>query len=204
MTVKDDGHSIVAVIINFVNSALTGTFCLLGIACSIKALGITWFLFASVLNAFLSHFANECLWRAAERSQRLTTHILVKHHFGSSGALITKIFICVGQWTSVVNIMQICADFLPSLLHEYVGVSSSSFVCSRTFAVFIAALPISPWVTVKKISGLERLSMLCLGFTMWVIAVLLANAIQCIVIRKKSMYILMGDLSIDPLTCGSY
>ena len=77
--------------------------------------------------------------------------------------------------------MQICADFLPALLHEYLGVSSSNFLCTRFFAVLVAAVPISPWVTVKKISGLESLSMLCLGLVLFVIAVLMANSIQCLV-----------------------
>ena len=70
MTAKD-GFSIIAVIINFVNSALTGTFCLLGIAAAVKKLGITWcILYCSTTDCEALHVADAALLCGEQVSDR--------------------------------------------------------------------------------------------------------------------------------------
>ena len=56
----------------------------------------------------------------------------------------------------------------------------SSFLTSRWFAVMIGLIIIFPWVLVKDISKLEKLSVLCIFYAIFVFVVLAMNAIKCI------------------------
>eukprot|EP01084_Bolivina_argentea_P050797 93413_1 len=164
--------------INFVNTALGGALCLFGISFSVSRLGIFWFLFFSILTMILTHFSIQFLCRSAELSQSISTHNLAKSFFGDKGSTLTKIFVCFGNWTYIVNIIQIFADFVPQILS--IWLDETSFFTSRYFAVIIGLLVIFPWVLVKDISKLEKLSVICLVFVLFIVIVLISNAAKCI------------------------
>eukprot|EP01084_Bolivina_argentea_P308663 533792_1 len=170
--------STILVIINFVNTALGGALGLMGNIFSASKLGIVWFIIGSLISCILTHFSIQFLCRSAELSQSLSTHNLAKSYFGSKGSLLTKIFVCLGNWSFIVNIIQIFADFAPQILRHWFH--NNSFATTRWFAVIIGLILIFPWILVKNISKLEKLSTLCLGFAMFIFIVLIMNATKCI------------------------
>merc|ERR1719242_806771 len=99
----------------------------------------------------LTYYTNEFLWRSAERAElyQMTTHNLVHHYYGSMGSMMTTLFICFGQWTSIVDVFICVADFLPDLLSDWAHFDPSSIWCSRSFSVGIAAVIIFPFIAVQ-------------------------------------------------------
>ena len=110
--------SLGAVTINFVNSALAGALGFMGNVYAVSQLGIFWFIFGSLLSMILTYFSIQFLCRSAELAQSLSTHHLASAHLGKKGSILTKLFVCLGNWSFVVNIIQVlCASILSHLLH---------------------------------------------------------------------------------------
>ena len=80
----------------------------------------------------------------------------------------------------MVNVMQIFADFIPSLLMDWTDVDPNDFVCSRYFAVCVGVVLILPWIGVKDISKLEILSTVCLSLGIVEVLIMVANSIGCL------------------------
>jgi len=172
--------SLVLVIFNFVNTALGGSLGLMGNILSASKLGIVWFVAGSAVSMMTTYFSIQFLCQSAELSRSASTHRLAHHYLGPKGSLITKLFVFLGNWSFITNIIQIWADFLPDiLLGSWFNVDASSPLTSRWLAVSIGLLLISPWVLVKDISKLERLSTLCIVFAVFIFVVLVLNATNC-------------------------
>ena len=101
--------STLAVVINLVNTALGVALGLMGNVFSASKLGVVWFTVGSLMSMVLTHFSIQFLCRSAELSQSLSTHALAKSYLGRGGALSTKLFVCLGNWSFIVNIIQMVA-----------------------------------------------------------------------------------------------
>ena len=180
VTPRGSTSSVVLVVINFVNTALGGSLGLMGNILSASKLGIVWFIAGSGVSMILTHFSIQFLCRSAELSQSASTHSLARHHFGPRGSLVTKLFVFIGNWSFITNIIQIFADFCPSILGSWFDADDSSVLTSRWLSVSIGLLLIFPWILVKDISKLEKLSTLCLVYALFIFTVLVLNASKCV------------------------
>ena len=180
MEFRDTSSSVQSVIINFVNTALGGSLGLMGNILSASKLGIIWFISGSALSMILTFCSIQFLCRSAELSQSTSTHSVASYYLGSRGALVTKLFVFLGNWSFICNIIQIFADFCPPILGSWLDVDDSNVFTSRWFAVSIGLVLIFPWILVEDISKLERLSTLCLVFALFIFVVLVLNATECI------------------------
>eukprot|EP01084_Bolivina_argentea_P122534 217123_1 len=167
-----------AVTINYVNSALAGALGFMGNVFSVSKLGIFWFITGSLLSMILTHFSIQFLCLSTEISKSSSTHNLAFSHLGKKGSIITKLFVCLGNWSFIINIIQIFADFAPQILSNWFH--DSTFITSRWFAVLIGLVIIFPWVLVKNISKLEKLSVLCMVYAIFIFIILAMNCIKCI------------------------
>ena len=158
--IKFTGHF--GAIFNFVNTALGGALGLMGNIFAASKLGVFNFLVASAIAAVCTYFSIEFLCRSSELSQRFSTHNLAKTYFGSNGSILTKFFIFIGNWSFIVNILQIFADFAPQIIDNWINKNNSSLFTSRWFVVLVGLFIIFPWVLVKNIAKLEKLSAMCI------------------------------------------
>jgi len=198
MALKDPSSTFL-VMVNFTNTSLCGALSLLGMATAVSSLGLTYFLIASVLWMGLTYFSIVFLCETAEMSQCFSMHSLSKHYLGKFASTITLIVITVGNWSVLVNIFQIFADFIPAFLRDWTDINAVHFLGSRYFAVVVGTLLTLPWIAVHNISDLTPLSALSMSLGVTAILVMLSNAIQCAIddsVSDSLVYVEASPLSI--------
>ena len=169
----------VFIVMNFVNSALGGCLSMMGIAYGQSKLGVFWYIIISILILLLTHFSILFICRAAQMAKSKSTHALTRHYFGSNGSIITKLFVCFGNGSGIINDMQIFADVSNSILTSWAP-NAPLWLVSRDFSVSIALLIIFYFMLVRNIKKLEKLSSICVIFCMFVIIMLIINGAKCI------------------------
>ena len=134
-----------------------GALSLLGIATGVANLGFLWFIIGSIISMVTTYFTILFLAETAAMSGCMTTESLATHYLGDAGKFVTQFFITIGNWFYMVNVMQIFADFIPSVISDWTDVPDDSFLSSRYFAVCVGVVLIVPWIGLKSISKLEAL-----------------------------------------------
>merc|ERR1719491_106674 len=128
---------------------------------------------------FLTYFSITFLYEAAEMSQCFSMHRLSKHYLGKFGSSVTLVVITIGNWSVLVNIFQIFADFIPAFVRDWTEIDDVHFLSSRLFAVIVGTLLTLPWIAVRNISALTPLSALSMSLGVTVILVMVSNAVKC-------------------------
>jgi len=161
---KGLNNPLILAIFNFLNTGIAGAGYFADILAASK-LGVFWFLMSSFLSLILTHFSVLFLTRSAEHTQSGTTHSLANYHFGPTGAFITQLSVCLGNWTCVVCHLQIIADFFLSI----VGAPRYLTICIVSVCMF-------PWMITVDISKLERISTVFIVIITFILTVIVSNA----------------------------
>ncbi|ETO10574.1 hypothetical protein RFI_26803, partial [Reticulomyxa filosa] len=170
------------------NSALGGCLGMLGTIYACSKLGTFNFLLLSILIAYLTYASYEMLCRAAERASVSTTRNLAYKLLGKKGLLITECLVLIGNWSFIINILQLFADFLPQILQEWTHNEKRYQFCQeRAFDVMCGLILIFPWVLVRNISKLEKLSYLSVLCTLFCLFSLVANTIYAYRTNKNNI-----------------
>ena len=128
-------------------------------------LGIFGFVFITLLSSIFTYLSCEFLVISANISHKKSCYELSEKYLGGkNGNLLTKVFIIFGNWTFVINVIQIFADFVSDILPVWFNMDDDSFFASREFAVILGLVFIFPWVQSKTIKSLEQLSG---AFVLW-------------------------------------
>ena len=169
----------VFIVMNFVNSALGGCLSMMGNAYGQSILGIFWYSIISILSLLLTHFSILFICRSAQMVKSESTYALAKYYFGSKSSIITKLFVCFGNASFIINDIQVFADVSNSILKNWAP-NAPSWLVSREFAVSIALLIMFYFMLVRNIKKLENLSSVCIVFVLFVLTMLIINGAKCI------------------------
>eukprot|EP01083_Nonionella_stella_P012190 34585_1 len=185
-----------------VASAFGGGTGIMGNIYAISQLKLIGYLLFSFISFVLFYLTIQFLCVSSELSKQPYIHQLSYSFLGGRyGSLFTRVFVIIGNWSVVVTLIQIFADFLPPILCSILNTNHSIFL-SRWFAVLVGLVLISPWIIVKDISHLGNLSITCFLFVLIPVIILLCNGIIAISTHQISPSVEWYTLSIQEIFIG--
>lgn len=142
-------------------------------------LGIFGFVLITFLSAIFTYLSIEFLVISSNISSKKSCYQLSEKYLGGKkGNYLTKIFIIFGNWTFVINVIQIFADFISNIFPVWFNVDQDSFVASREFAVILGLIFIFPFVQSKTIKSLEQLSGAFVLLCIIILLIIIVNAFK--------------------------
>ena len=120
------------------------------------------------------------LYSAADISNLYSSHSISDRYFGGkNGSMIVRIFIVIGNWSVIINLMQLFADFLPGIIQSWLN-NYDIFYTHRWFAVLIGSIIMFPWIIVKNISKLNTITITTFIIILFAHFVMFLNALKAL------------------------
>ena len=158
-------------------------------------LGIFGYLFVVLLNAIFTYLSIEFLVISSIISGKTSCYQLSEQYLGGKkGNYLSKIFIIFGNWSFVVNVIQIFADFISDGLPIWFDINDESFLCSREFSVILGLIFIFPWVQSKSIKSLEQLSGAFVSLSVIILLIIIVNAFKASLMNNVAPSIQLGPV----------
>eukprot|EP01083_Nonionella_stella_P205074 747144_1 len=160
-------------------------------------LGIFGFVLITALSASFTYLSTEFLVSSCNISSNHSCYQLSEQYLGGKkGDILTKLFIIFGNWSFVVNVIQIFADFISYNFGIWLGIEgTTSFWNSREFAVILGLFFIFPWVQSKSIKSLEKLSGAFVLLCVIILIIIIVNAFRALSLDDLAPSIQLGPTS---------
>eukprot|EP01083_Nonionella_stella_P300549 1026716_1 len=167
--------------ITLIATTLAGAIGMFGNVYAVSQLGFIGYTFFMIMSCAFLYASIQFLSLSSEISQNYSFQDLSHSYLGGyKGSVFTRIFIVFGNWTVLIVIIQIFADFMPHALSALFNINPASFIVSRWFSVLLGLTLIFPWIIVKDITKLTKLSIVCFIFSLFPFTILLLNGIKAI------------------------
>ena len=164
--------------INLISTAIGGGG-MFGNIFGASELGIFGFVSITLLSTIFTYISMEFLIISSNISHKTSCYQLSEAYLGGKkGNLLTKMFIIFGNWTFVINVIQIFADFISNIFPVWFGVDEDSFIASREFAVILGLVCIFPFIQSKTIQSLEQLSIVFVTLCITILLIIIVNAFK--------------------------